>query len=353
MCLEANNKISVVIPVYNAERYLSETINSVLSQTYSNLELILVNDGSTDSSLDICRSYEKDPRVVIIDKENGGVSSARYEGLLHATGYWTAFIDDDDLVAPDMYEYLTHIAERESCDIACIGRIDLSDVQIENYQFTNDNEILTLCSGKEAVDNFTKPNLSYNLMLPFWGRIYRTDFLRTVDFLKYQEVCPTIFMEDILAMPMVLYRAQRIAYSSLVKYIHREVQSSISRSGRLSSFHFEQIASGNIVLDFYRTNGFPENYHGALIGYSDILLRCFYYLSTNYTLRQKYGKWLADIDQFVKKYDREFLNNLKGSRLFNYRLFRINRKAWAYTAGNFYFTVITGYKRKKREAALR
>ena len=291
--------------------------------------------------------------LLLLIKKTGGVSSARYEGLLHATGYWTAFIDDDDLVAPDMYEYLIGLAEKKSCEIACASWAALLDRQIEGYRYPTENEILTVCSGQEAVENLTKPNLPYNLMLFFWGRIYRTDFLRTVDFLSYQEECPTIFMEDIMSMPMVLFQAHRIVYSSLVKYIHRTVTTSVSWLSKLTSFFFEQIASGNILLEFYRKNGFRENYNMALWSYSNTLLRAYYYLTTDPSLKEQYGKWLPDIDQNIKKYDREFLHCLKGARLFNYRLFRLNRKLWVYTAGKFYFTVVTGYHIKKRNAATR
>lgn len=99
--------ISVIIPVYKAEEYLERCVDSVLAQTYSNLEIILVDDGSPDDSGLICDRYaEKDSRVIVIHKKNGGVSSARNAGLDVATGEFVAFVDSDDFIAPDMYEKL-------------------------------------------------------------------------------------------------------------------------------------------------------------------------------------------------------------------------------------------------------
>ena len=89
--------ISIIVPIYNAEQFLRECIDSILSQNYSNIEIILVNDGSRDGSLNICQSYD-DSRIVLIDKENAGVSSARNAGLKVAKGEYIAFIDADEFM---------------------------------------------------------------------------------------------------------------------------------------------------------------------------------------------------------------------------------------------------------------
>lgn len=95
------NMVSVIVPVYNAELYLPECIKSILGQTYQNIELILVNDGSKDNSLEICKSFEHDTRVIVIDKPNGGVSSARNEGLKVSNGEYVTFVDSDDTIPSD------------------------------------------------------------------------------------------------------------------------------------------------------------------------------------------------------------------------------------------------------------
>lgn len=111
-------KISVIVPVYNAEKYLPECVESVLHQTLSDLELILVDDGSTDGSPALCDAYAgQDRRVRVIHKQNGGVSTARNAGLDVATGSYIAFVDSDDYIAPDMYEKLLAKAVEYTCDV--------------------------------------------------------------------------------------------------------------------------------------------------------------------------------------------------------------------------------------------
>src|SRR5690554_1425135 len=102
-----NTKISIIVPIYNAEQFLPKCIESIQNQTSKNLENNLVNDGSTDNSLNICYNYEKkDKRIIVIEKDNGSVSSARKAGLDIATGAYIGFVDSDDYISNDMYEKL-------------------------------------------------------------------------------------------------------------------------------------------------------------------------------------------------------------------------------------------------------
>ncbi len=116
--MEADNTqtrplLSVIVPVYNAERFLRKTVGSIQAQTVEDLEILLVNDGSRDRSPEICRELAKaDPRIRVFDKENGGASSARNVGLAHARGRYLGFVDADDWIHPDMYENLLAGAEK-------------------------------------------------------------------------------------------------------------------------------------------------------------------------------------------------------------------------------------------------
>lgn len=117
--------ISIIVPVYNINAYLSQCIESILGQTYLDIEVILVDDGSTDGSGSICDSYkEKDSRIIVIHKENGGLVSARKEGIRVASGQYIAYVDGDDWIEPDMYERMyTRIIE-QSVDIVMCGRYE-------------------------------------------------------------------------------------------------------------------------------------------------------------------------------------------------------------------------------------
>lgn len=116
-----NDLITVIVPVYNIEKYLAGCIESIIGQTYSNLEILLVNDGSTDSSEDIMREYaHSDNRIVCISKKNGGPSSARNAGLEAANGEYVIFVDSDDVLEEGMIEYLYHMMS-EDVDVAVCG----------------------------------------------------------------------------------------------------------------------------------------------------------------------------------------------------------------------------------------
>ncbi len=125
--MEQLERISVIVPVYNVEQYLPRCLDSILAQTYENLEIILVDDGATDGSGAICDVYaSKDPRIKVIHKANGGLSSARNAGIDAATGEYLAFVDSDDWIEPDTYGYLLGLAKGYGVKLVCAGRYDVS-----------------------------------------------------------------------------------------------------------------------------------------------------------------------------------------------------------------------------------
>lgn len=117
-----NDLISVVVPAFNIDKYIERCIKSILNQTYTNLEVIIVDDGSTDNTANIIDKYAlKDQRIIPIHKENGGVSSARMEGIHRASGEWIGFVDGDDVIEPNMYEVLMNNAIKYNADISHCG----------------------------------------------------------------------------------------------------------------------------------------------------------------------------------------------------------------------------------------
>ena len=137
------NKISIIIPVYNVEKYLSTCLNSVINQTYQNLEIILVNDGSTDACPKICEEYAtKDNRIKVIHKQNGGLSDARNVGLKQTTGNLVSFVDSDDVLALDFYQKLINVLIKNNADIAECGFLKFENETStwEAYAPTNPRE---------------------------------------------------------------------------------------------------------------------------------------------------------------------------------------------------------------------
>jgi glycosyltransferase involved in cell wall biosynthesis len=113
--------ISVIVPVYNVKPYLRKCLDSIINQTYRDLEILIIDDGSTDGSGDICDEYRKDDRIKVFHTENRGLSAARNLGLDNTTGNWIGFIDSDDWIEPDMYEVLLRKAEETRADIIECG----------------------------------------------------------------------------------------------------------------------------------------------------------------------------------------------------------------------------------------
>lgn len=141
-------KISIIMPVYNKEKYLDESIESILNQTYENFELIIINDGSTDNSSSICHKFQQeDNRIKVIDIENNGVSNARNIGLKNANGEYIQFIDGDDYIDKYMLEDLVELSKKYNTDIiiTAIKKIDLKS--------NKSKEILLPFSGLKSIDN--------------------------------------------------------------------------------------------------------------------------------------------------------------------------------------------------------
>ena len=137
-------KISVIVPVYNVEPYLARCVDSILAQSYQNLEVILVNDGSKDGSGRICDGYAaKDSRVTVIHKENGGLSSARNAGLDMASGEYVAFVDSDDWIEPQSYAWMMEAMVRHGVRLVCAGRWDVDG--------GTEERTVGLCPEKEEV----------------------------------------------------------------------------------------------------------------------------------------------------------------------------------------------------------
>lgn len=168
------NKISAIIPVYNCEKFIEKCVQSLLNQKYINLEIILVDDGSTDNSGNICDEIGKlDNRIKVFHKKNGGVSSARNFGIENSTGDYVTFIDADDTVSPEYIEYLYKIMIENDCDVS-LTRYPLkfnSRTVINNVSFDNDE--LEICSGINAA----KEMLLYKIVISSWNKMFSKKLL--------------------------------------------------------------------------------------------------------------------------------------------------------------------------------
>lgn len=211
-------KISIIVPVYNVEQYLRDCIDSILNQTFKDFELILVNDGSTDNSLEICKRYKDiDDRICIIDKKNGGLSSARNAGLDIAKGEYIGFVDSDDYIHPQMYELLYNQIIKNKADISMcefkkvsqFNKKELSD------KFILDQEVEIL-NNKEAVFKLGE-NGSVTYVVAC-NKLYNKSLFSNI---KFKE---GIIHEDEYIIHRLLYQVNKLVYikQELYFYLQRE-----------------------------------------------------------------------------------------------------------------------------------
>lgn len=163
-------KISVIVPVYNVEKYLKQCLDSIVNQTYKNLEIIIVNDGTKDNSMKIVEEYLQDKRIKVINKENGGLSSARNIGIKEATGDYISFIDSDDYISLNMYEDLVKNINGEDIIIFNYSRLDDKTKKIVKNKYIKNNKMIILDK---------KLNYLYSrIELVCWNKIYKATFIK-------------------------------------------------------------------------------------------------------------------------------------------------------------------------------
>lgn len=205
--------ISVIVPAYNVEAYIADCLESILSQSYADLEIIVVNDGSTDRTLDIIEEYaSKDNRLRIISQPNGGPSVARNKGLEMAQGEWLMFVDSDDLLLPGAIESLLHLAQATQSDIAC-GEF----VRRINDKHQKKNKFITF-NGEKALEH----NLYQKYINPSpWGKLYLSDIFSNIRFPE------GIIYEDLYVSWQIFLHAKKVAYSQIHVYLYNDTPDSL------------------------------------------------------------------------------------------------------------------------------
>lgn len=203
-------KISIIVPVYNVEKYLRKCLDSLINQTLKDIEIICINDGSTDKSLEILEEYKnRDSRIILLNQENSGQSIARNNGIKKATGEYIGFVDPDDWVDLDYYEKLYNAASTNDTDIAVGGIIRVTGIK------------------KKKFLNFEKETLTDNTNLKFelcdvpeksyvWNKIYKTEKLKEIG-LEFEK---GIFYEDCIFTPQALFYLGKIATVPNIYYYY-------------------------------------------------------------------------------------------------------------------------------------
>ncbi len=238
-------KISVIIPVYNIENYIEDCVQSIINQSYKDLEIILVDDGSSDNSPLICDELaKKDNRIKVIHKKNGGLSSARNAGIEIAKGEYFGFVDGDDIVNYQMYEFMINIAINEYADI----------VQCEYLKFLNISEIVddiydnkvTIFNNLQAIKNLYRPEINVSSIVT-WSKIYKRDLFKDIRFPLGK------LHEDEFTTYKLFYKANKIAYTNRKLCYYRQTPNSIMNSN-FNKNRLDVLEALEERLDFINSN---------------------------------------------------------------------------------------------------
>lgn len=231
--------ISIIIPVYNAEKYLERCLQSIISQSYQDLEIILVNDGSLDNSLNICHSFShKDKRVKVMTQTNSGVSSARNNGLSRAKGEYVMFVDSDDYMLPGMCEMMVNTLESKGADCVICGT---TETWGGLWAPAEDVDYSDLASFKM---DFVK-HLRTELLSPPWNKIYKRAFI-TMDF-----DTSVSFGEDLMFNLNYFNNCNKISFVTKAPFYHEKANenSLVNRVYPSRLYEIETVHSA--VLNFY------------------------------------------------------------------------------------------------------
>jgi glycosyltransferase involved in cell wall biosynthesis len=213
--------ISVIVPVYNVSKYLRQCVDSIINQSYKNLEIVLVDDGSTDSSGDLCDEYAKvDSRVKVIHKENGGLSDARNAGLDIATGEYVGFADSDDFIHCDMYRILAMNLEMENADMAIGNWKEFHDGDEETLTDSRSGNTQVFL-GIETLEFLIYGKDGYRISFSVWDRLYKRELINEFRFPKGK--C----YEDVVWSAKVFYKAKKSVYVDRDLYYYRRRDDSI------------------------------------------------------------------------------------------------------------------------------
>lgn len=302
-------KVSIIVPCYNVEEYIEKGLNSLVKQSLKEIEIILINDGSKDNTLNILKEYEKkDNRIIVIDKKNEGVSKARNNGLDTAKGEYIAFMDSDDWLEVDALKIMYEKAKEENYDIVACDTMAV---------YPNKKQLIK--SGIE--DNQQNKKLMIDAYAVIWNKIYKKEILKNITFNTNLTFC-----EDVLFLYQIYERVKKIA--SVNKPLYNYLQRKNSLTYTYDKKLYQLIESQEEIIKYYKKNNIFEKYKEELeYTYVRYLYATFIKRLAKTKNIKKFKKGYKYVKEKVKEnfpdYKKnKYLNNKKGLYLkhFNYIL---------------------------------
>ncbi len=310
-----NEKISVIVPIYNVEKYLNRCIDSIVNQTYRNLEIILVDDGSPDNCPLMCDKWKKkDSRIKVIHKENGGLSDARNAGIKTATGSFISFIDSDDYIDIHMYDHMMKLMIEYGADIVDAGVQKIWEDKEENEVLKNKASI-KIYNNEEALKLLIKDS---EMKQTVWNKLYRYETIKMLLFPVGKLNEDEFWTYQAFGNANIIVRTQEIVYY----YVQR--RGSIMGEGY--SLRRLDALEGKIERQQYLVNYFPEL---VQIGNYNLYISCMYAMQMSLKFLNSKDKAAA-----VKKIELIFNNIVMQSNTLNF-----NDQIWFFMAKkNLFFT---------------
>lgn len=306
-------KVSVIVPVYNVENYLKQCLESIVQQTLKDIEIIVVNDGSTDNSLDIINEFAGiHSNIKVLNKENGGLSSARNYGMGRANGEFISFIDSDDFIDNNMLEDLYLLVKENSADMA-ITKIKLYEnstvTKVIPKGIYKDNYKLT---GEEALGEFLRNNITGHA----WNKIYKRE-LFTENNISYPE---GLLYEDIPTTVQLLAKSNKVVFTNNAYYYYRQREGAITKkiSYKAVKDHFSVIQFIDEYMMIFKSNSELQYY------LQDFIIN---ELSYNYKLLIKYYVFTLNKSHISDEHETIIKNKLKRISFLKYLFsFKFNKK---------------------------
>ena len=265
--MENRPLISIIVPVYNTEDYLAVCLDSLLAQSYENLEIILVDDGSSDSSGAICDEYaERDSRIKVIHKENGGVSSARNVGLDVARGKYIGFVDSDDSAKPNMFEQLLSNIESSGADVSVCKLNSCTDQAGDGTVDSSPETDLAVFTEKESIENIF---IGRHFVGHVWNKLFRAELLAGVRFREDMSL-----FEDVVFVISALLRAKKVCFTKKPLYNYLVRRGSLLRGG-FSEKLLHVLVACDAIGDMLKAHGIDaemKKYYDTFVILSDIVV---------------------------------------------------------------------------------
>lgn len=305
------SKITIIVPVYNTEKFLDRCITSLINQTYKDLEIILVDDGSVDSSLKICKDFEsKDDRIKVIHKENGGQGSARNLALDIASGDYIGFVDSDDFIHPRFYEILMNLLVDKDADIVCCHYQFINpDAECEFDEIDYDTILSsgTILETNEFLSQFENYYHAVSWISPC-TKIYKRELF---DGVRYPQ---GVIDEDSYILHHIIGNSKKMFRIKTPLYYYVWSQGSTSRS----DFSAKRFHKNGCNLD--RVKFFKERKMNSQVYYFERLY-LIEVLKMYYNVKNNYPEFLGDYKPYLKEYKK----NLKSFLSCNNRICRMER----------------------------